>query len=543
MGPFLAEIRRAALVIWALLSFMGGPLARHLLHLPPGEPALEIRIRLMLEALGTTYLKLGQFMAMRFDILPMEICVELRKLFEDVPALPFDTIRGVVETELGGRLDALFAQFDRKPLAAASIAQVHVAYSHRMDRLAVKVQRPGIATVFETDMRILGRIAAFVDWGGWFPGISAVGAIAEFASYTRREMDFVLEGRTADRLRASATANEKVPLVDWDLTTSKVLTMEFIQGLSVGQASRLLQEEGIDAVHARIARFVPEKALHNFATASLHQLFGTGFFHADPHPGNILLIDDNQIAFVDFGIFGILSHARRELLAAYSANLAMGQIDEAYRCFAKLVVPSGTTDVQAFKHETKIVLQKWHDASVRLDSPFEERHVGTIVGEIMAVLRRHFVRMDLDTLLFWRAAIALDSSALSLSPRFDLIREMRMYFARQRPGLRARVVAGALDLDRAAALRDVLVVAPALHRSAAEDMAAGRRELPISTGEAAARNKDLNREARALLSVLLAVSALPLALALSDPSLRTGAVGALLLVQFRSIRALVPSRP
>jgi ubiquinone biosynthesis protein len=128
-------------------------------------------------------------------------------------------------------------------------------------------------------------------------------------------MDFILEGQTAVRLRMNATPNEKIPRIHWSLSSAKVLTMDFIEGLSVAEASRLLQQQGIGVIRSRIADFVPEKALHTLAFASLHQLFGTGFFHADPHPGNILLLDDNKIAFVDFGIFGILSDGKRELLA------------------------------------------------------------------------------------------------------------------------------------------------------------------------------------------------------------------------------------
>ena len=367
MKSFALDAARSALVTWTAFRFLAGPLLRYFLGLPQRGPAYPVRIRLALEHLGMTYLKLGQFMAMRFDILPMEVCVELRKLFENVPSLPFATIRAVVEAELGQPLERLFSRFETAPVAAASIAQVHEASSLDKERLAVKVQRPGIVSLFETDMRILGRIAALIDWTHWSPGIVAGDVISEFATYTRREMDFVLEGQTADRLRSRATKNEKVPLVYWTMTTAKVLTLEFVDGLSIAEASELLREQGVAAVRKRIANFAPETALHNFAFASLHQLFGTGFFHADPHPGNILLLDDNQVAFVDFGIFGVLTKSRRELLAAYIGSVALGNIERAYRYYARLSVPSGRTNLESFKRETMLVLRDWYEASSHLE--------------------------------------------------------------------------------------------------------------------------------------------------------------------------------
>lgn len=542
MKQLVSDVRRSALVLWVLLKFGAGPLIRHVLQLPPKGLAYPVRIRLALERLGMTYLKLGQFMAMRFDILPMEVCNELRRLFEGVSPLPFDTIRTVLERELNGPLDRYFAAFDVEPTAAASIAQVHQACSRRGDRLAVKVQRPGIETLFETDMRILARIAGLVDWSGWFPGVAARDVVAEFASYTRREMDFILEGRTADRLRSNATPNEKVPRIHWRLTTARVLTMEFIEGCSVARASRLIEAEGIAAVRAQVAGFDPEQALHNFAFASLHQLFGTGFFHADPHPGNILLLDGNDIAFVDFGIFGALTDEKREILARYTENVATGDIEEAYRYYAKLSTPSGMTDLGAFKRDTKAVLRKWYQSSVRLDSPLRDRHVGNVIGEIMAVVRRHSIRVDVDTLLFWRAAIALDSSALSLSDRFDLIKEMRLYFRQQRPSVGERVLDAVLDLDRAAAVKDGLMLAPGHYRRTIGELASGRRRLDVSVEDSAARRRRKNRDARTVSLTLLAASALPLTLLLDDARIRTLGIVALLSVQAVSLLVLERSR-
>jgi ubiquinone biosynthesis protein len=445
--------------------------------------------------------------------------------------LSFSAIRSVVEAELDGPLSENFAHFNREPIAAASIAQVHEARGHRNERLAVKVQRPGIAVIFETDMRILGGIAVIIDWTGWFPGIAARDVIEEFATYTRREMNFLMEGRTADRLRAHATPQEEVPKVYWDLTTRRVLTMEFIEGLSVAQASRLLKEQGIAAVRARVANFEPAKALHNFAFASMRQLFGTGFFHADPHPGNILLLDDNRIAFVDFGIFGALTDERRKVLSGYIENVAMGNIDASYLYYSKLARPSGKTDIESFQRETKAVLYKWYLDSLRSEAMLSERHVANVIGEITEILRKHNMRVDIDTLLFWRAAIALDSSALSLSTDFDLIKEMRFYFTHEQPSIATRLFRASIDPDRIAAKQSILVSASRVGQEVVGGLATNRYSLSIEVEESADRRRSENGHVGAILLVLSAVSAMSLALLMRNFVVAAVAAAALLSLQ------------
>jgi ubiquinone biosynthesis protein len=537
MNTLLSDALRSGLVLWILLKFNIAPLIRYTFGLPPRGKPYPVRVRLALEALGTTYLKLGQFMAMRFDLLPMELCVELQRLFENVPALPFETVRGVVEAELKGPLSQFFSDFQRRPIGAASIAQVHEARNHHNERLAIKVQRPNIDRVFEADMRILGRVAAAIDWMGSFPSVVLKDIVAEFATFTRRELDFVLEGRTADRLRINATANEKVPRIYWDLTTPRLLTMEFIDGLSIAHAGRLLHAHGAGAVAGKIAHFSVDEALHNLAFASLHQFFGTGFFHADPHPGNILLLPDNKIAFVDFGIFGSLTAEKRELLAGYTENVAVGNINEAYRYYAKLSTPTGLTDLAAFKRSTKEVLTEWYQSSLRLGTPSDERHVGKVIGEITDILRRHSVRVDLDTLLFWRAAIALDSSALSLSVNFDLIREMRYYFETESPSPAERVLEAALDFERAEALKEILTIAPRIIQEKLGAQTTDGSSAALME-ESAPRRRGNNRNARAAILAALSLSACPLALQLQSEMMLAIAIILLMGVPMFSLLAV-----
>ncbi|WP_299717141.1 AarF/UbiB family protein [Tardiphaga sp.] len=540
MSTFLADAVRSWVVLWVLLTFNIAPLLRTTLGLAARGLPVPVRIRLAIERLGTTYLKLGQFMAMRFDLLPREICDELQRLFENVPPLPFDTVRAVVEAELGAPLADLFSGFDPQPIGAASIAQVHSARNHRGERLAVKIQRPDIDRVFEADMRILGRLARAVDWFGWFPSLVLNDMVAEFATFTRRELDFVLEGRTAERLRSYATTAETVPRIYWTMTTRKVLTMEFIEGLSIAEAGRRLQRGEAATIHTALPHFFLDEALHNLAFASLHQFFGTGFFHADPHPGNILLLADSRVAFIDFGIFGMLSREKREWLAGYTENLAVGNIDTAYRYYAKLSTPTGRTDLEAFRRETKAVLSEWYQSSLRANTALSERHIGKVIGDITDILRRHSVRVDLDTLLFWRAAIALDSSALSLSADFDLMREMRYYFRQQHPSPVDRLMAVATSAARTADVRQAVTNVPDACDKAVSMLVAGQDAGAVAIQESTPHRRTVNNYARATILAALSITTCPLALQFQNETMRAAAWVVLMLVPFSAVLIAKP---
>src|SRR5215213_333853 len=406
-------------------------LARYVRGLPSDYPKL---IRRAVEKLGLTYLKLGQYLAMRLDLLPEELCLELSHLYEAASPLDFQEVKAVIETELGGPLAQFFLEFDQEPVAAASVAQVHEARTCSDERVAVKVQRPGVSRIFASDVRDLRRAAALADVFGIFGASSVLEVVEEFARWTSRELDFLTEGRTADRLRHNATAHEVVPVIYWGLTTPRVLTMQFIDGMSLAQMISLVREGREDLVLARLPSLDLEQTGHNMAHASLHQVFVRGFFHGDPHPGNVLILNDNSVAFVDFGIFGMLTEHYKEVLTGYIESIAVGNITEAFRFFSKLTIPTEQTDFRAFEREAMAGIRGWYEASKRPTSTLKDRQMGKYFGEMLGAVRRHRLRMGIDTLLFWRAMSALDYSALSMSSHFDLLRELRIFFKQIRPG-------------------------------------------------------------------------------------------------------------
>jgi ubiquinone biosynthesis protein len=435
-----------------VLKFSIPALLRRLLKLRSGPASIAVPMRQAMEEMGLTYLKLGQYLAMRFDLLPEEVCEEMNHLFEEVKPLSFEQVRRTVETELGGRLEEFYAEFGERHVAAASVAQVHVARTLDGVKVAVKVQRPGIERTFESDMRVLGLLASLADYLRVFGNLSVKGVVDQFSTWTRRELNFLTEGETADRLRRHATAHEVVPFVFWELTTRRVITFEFIEGVSMSQVAKMLDEGGLPRVREKLPKVEIEEALTNLSHASLRQLFVTGFFHGDPHPGNILLLEDNSVAFVDFGIFGELTPFQRELLAKHIESLAMGDFRASFRYYASLATPTEETDIRAFEDEGAEVLRRWYHASQNPDAPAEARHLGRVSGEMTSVVRRGRVLMGAETLLFWRAINALDSTALLLSPTFDLLAVLRRFFEEIRPGLSERLLGLVKDEERALAI-------------------------------------------------------------------------------------------
>jgi len=492
-----------------------------------------------LEELGLTYLKLGQFLALRFDILPAEVCHELNNLFENVRPMSFEAAREVVESDLGQPLDELFAEFDPRPIAAASVAQVHRARSFDGESLAVKVQRRGLQPIFEADIRILGRLATLIDISGAFGKLSAKGILNEFAEWTLQELDFTIEGSTAEHLARLSKDFVIIPGIHWLLTTPKVLTMDYVEGISALQLAKLLAEGGIERVLEEVPGLDLQKSLQRFADACLHQIFVYGFFHGDPHPGNLMFRSDNCVAFLDFGIFGSLSSYEREVLAGQIENLTLGEIERSYQYYSKQLIPTEETDSDRVRREAIGVLRQWYEISKRTDSSPEERHLAKFTADMIEVARHNQVRYGLNYLLSWRALNNLSASLLLVAPDFDLLAELRVFFHRIRPRLFEQLT----DLVGDDTVRARVVEAsrrlPSVVDTALSSWAVGRFQVHAMSKECtyvcSARNTNAQRLAAAVLFIslaaLLSKTTLPTVLVIAVTSLTVGIV--LLLRRFR----------
>jgi ubiquinone biosynthesis protein len=429
----LLDIRRSLLAFGKILKLGIFPFAGHLPIPFFRRNSFAVRFRRCLEELGLTYLKLGQFLALRFDILPPDVCRELNSLFENIPPMSCERARSIIETELGGSIDRIFASFSVEPIAAASVAQVHDATMVTGQRVAVKVQRPGLDRIFKADIRNLQRLAAIGQSLGVFGQLSARGMVEQFANWTLRELDFRIEGQTSEQVARDAGADVVIPKIHWSLTTQRVLTMDFVEGVSAANLRTFLEHSDAEHVHERLPGFDQATAMHNFVFASLSQLFVTGFFHGDPHPGNIFFLPNNQVAFIDFGIFGALTDVEREIVTGQIENLAVGNLAASYRYYARQVVATPDTDMDRFRADVMDVLRRWYRALLESDSPIEERHLARYTGEMINVSRRNGLIYDLNYLLFWRALNNLNATLWHVDPDYDLIRELKAFFMEVRP--------------------------------------------------------------------------------------------------------------
>lgn len=501
----LLDLRRATLLVRAVAQFAVGPLLRQLLHLAPRGPGGPVRLRLAMESLGVTYLKLGQFLAMRFDILPTAYCQELGTLFDKVPPSSFETARAVVESELGQPLDVCFASFERESLAAGSIAQVHRARTHDGRDVAVKVQRPGIRQLFDADMRNLRRLATLVDALSLLGFASSREMVDDFASWTVREMDFTLEGQTADCLRQVALEYEVAPDVFWNLTTSRVLTLEFLDGPNAIQVQKILDQGGRDLLRAEFPELDLDLVMKRLAFISLRQLFVTGFFHGDPHPGNVIFLRDNRVALVDFGIFGELAPSERDIWRRHFEAFSVGDISEATYQYCKLIIAGPDSDMVAFQREAQMALRRVYVAHSNPDNPPEERHVARSSTVIFELLREHRLRVPLNNLLFWRTLVALNASAFRLAPDFDLLGVQREFFKEYGPD----PIDEALRIMRAAFREQISTLLSGGLDKVGQIIAIesrGELEIDIVVAESAPITRDHEQHARALTLALVGLS-------------------------------------
>ncbi len=361
-------------------------------------------LRQTLEKLGPTFVKLGQVLSLRPDFVGEELSDELSKLQSDVTPFPFEDVERIIREDLGGPPDAVFRSFDRQPVAAASLAQVHRAFLDHGEEVAVKVQRPGIRKVIDQDIGILLALTRLAE--RLLPAVrpySPVQVVKEFADWTRRELDFAVEGRNADRFRFAFAGNPhiKVPAIYWDYTTSRVLTMEYIHGVRTDDLAAV-EKEGLDRKLL---------ALHG-VDAQLQQILVDGFFHADPHPGNSFAIEGNGLCFYDFGMVGYLNEEQRRELTSCLVAFANKNIERFLAHFLRLARVTEASDTAGFEKDAYEVL------SELFFSPANPS-IAWIFFRLINKGAARKIGFPADLALFSKAIITTEAMGLALYPDFD----------------------------------------------------------------------------------------------------------------------------
>lgn len=397
---------------------------------------LPARTRQAMEALGPVWVKLGQILATRGDLLPPDWIAELERLHSAAPRLPFDELRDQVEVALGEPPESAFARFDTEPLAAASIAQVHRAALKDGTEVVLKIRRPGIRAVMEADLRLLTQLAAMVEaTNAEARRYGAVRMIRELGRDILSELDFTNEGRNADRLREDFARDRRVvvPAIHWTHTSETLLVMDYVAGVPP-RSGAVLHEAGIDpsAIASAGADIVLEMTLIN------------GRFHGDPHPGNLLCLPGNRIAMLDFGLIGHISPRRREEVIAFTQSIANS--DPALLA-ETLNNWSQTDDIasERFQAVADRLVARHGGGTLRL---------AAILGDIFPALREERIVLQPDMLLLFKALITIDGVLSGIEPDFDLSAALRRASARivearlSPERWTKRAAALALELDR-----------------------------------------------------------------------------------------------
>ena len=380
-------------------------------HMAPPE-----RVRCALQDLGPTFVKLGQVMATRVDLLPPEWTAELGKLQNAVPALPFAEVRPQLVEDLGAEPEAVFERLEETPLAAASLAQTHRAWLADGSAVVLKVRRPGIRDTVEADLRLMARLAEIVeerapDLRRYHPAE----VVQQFSASLRRELDFAAEGRNAERIAANFAGHDEVvvPRVYWEWTSERLNVQECLQGIA-GTDLAAVDAAGLD--RAQLAA--------TGAGIVLKMVLEDGFFHADPHPGNIFYLPDGRIGVIDFGMVGRVSEQRRFQIV----QLLHGLVERESAPVADVLMEwgegGGEVDEARLQADVGAFVDQYRGV------PLKDLHMGLMLTDVTTILRDNGLSLPPDLALMIKAFLTLEGMGRQLDPDFDMAGAARPFLER-----------------------------------------------------------------------------------------------------------------
>jgi ubiquinone biosynthesis protein len=373
-------------------------------------------LRMALEELGPTYIKLGQVLSTRPDLVPIEFITELSKLQDKVPPFPFRAVKKIIEEELKQPLEAFFDFFDEKPLASASIGQVHRARLKGGDEVAVKIQRPGIQKIIEVDLEIILHLATLMERHVEEMALHRpVKIVEEFARTLEKEIDYGIEAANTERFALNFLDDPHVyiPKVFRDVSTSRVLTAEFVEGIKVSEIDRL-DEAGLNR------KLITDRG----ADALLKQLFDHGFFQADPHPGNIFVLPNNVVCLIDFGMVGAVNRKTRENFVDLIDSVVNKDAARTAEVFLNLTLWDKEPDLRAFETDVSDFMMK------HLYKPLKDIEIGKLLHQLLELASRHRLRIPPDIFFMMKALSTVEGVARMLDPDFDMITKAKPFIKR-----------------------------------------------------------------------------------------------------------------
>jgi ubiquinone biosynthesis protein len=365
-----------------------------------------VRVRMMFEELGPTFIKMGQILSTRPDLLAESYTQELAKLQDSVPPFAWDDVKRTVEKELRSPLGQVFERFDEQPLAAASLGQVHAARLHAGEEVVVKVQRPAIREVIEVDLEIILHLATLMErhLDGWDVQ-RPTKIVEEFARTLEQELDYTIEASHIERFARQFTSDPRVYVlrVYRDASSSRVLTMERVDGIKISEVDRL-EQAGLD--RKELAR--------RGADLTMHQVFVDGFFHADPHPGNIVALPDDTICYLDFGMMGRIDREARENLADLFLSMVRRDESRAVDALLGLTLWDEEPERAVLRREVSEFIDRHFYQSLK------KLEIGRLLQRLLAMVSAHRLQIPPDRFLMLKALSTIEDLGHRLDPDFDL---------------------------------------------------------------------------------------------------------------------------
>ncbi|MCG8637955.1 MAG: AarF/UbiB family protein [Desulfobacterales bacterium] len=371
------------------------------------------RIRMALEELGPTFVKMGQVLSSRPDLIPVALTKELTKLQDNIPSFDFEQVKNIIASEFGKPWDEVFYSMEKKPFASASIGQVHKAMLTPDDPIAVKIQRPGIRKTIEVDLEILQYLASVMENNiQEIAAFRPVRIVEEFARTLEKELDYTIEAANMEQM-AEQFQKEKtihIPRLYRDQSSERVLSMEFIEGI---------KSNDFDAIDlAGLDRKVITQAGADFI---MKQVFEYGFFHADPHPGNIFILRDQRICVVDFGMTGFVDQATREIFIDLLQTLNSKNTKLTARLLCELGEYDKRPNMNRLEKDIAIF------SSVHLSKPLKDIKPARMVHQLLELCADHGLRIPPDLFLMIKAFISVEGLARIMDPDFDMVAHARPY--------------------------------------------------------------------------------------------------------------------
>lgn len=371
------------------------------------EKTYAERIRIFIEEMGTTFIKLGQIASTRADLLPKDLIKELEKLQSHVVPFPAKDARRLIEESLEASIDDIFLIFDDTPVGSASIGQVHRAMLHTGEDVAVKVQRPNIEKTVRTDLEILRHLAVLAESNlEWARQYQVTDMIEEFSDALINELDYTIEARNVERIGKTHKEDDdiKIPEIYWDYSTKNVMVMDYIKGTSINNLVKI-DEMNLDR----------SKIAEKLANAIFKQVFEEGYFHGDPHPGNVSVLDDGTLVFLDFGMVGRLTSELKNNFGSLLISLMRKDSSGVVKAIVKMGVVPGDVSMSDLNREAEIMQDKYYDI------PLSQLNFSDAVNDLFGIANKYKIKLPQDFTILAKTLLTLESVVSQLDPDFSIM--------------------------------------------------------------------------------------------------------------------------